>query len=1337
MTVSMRRLSKIIGLGLMLSLGLLVLMVLAVFLTSNSQSGRTWLEQQLTKSSGNTVIVHGWRYQFPDTLTIDQLTMQDANGAWLELQQAQLIWSPAQLRQGVVEIRELSVNNASVEKLSNSSDSTNTNSGLPVSLVVKQFSVQHLQLAKLGSLAVSGNINLDRAKHLQLQVDAQRLDAKGSFHLQAASDSQQLNAKLSIDEPEQGLIATAFGWQLPYPLTASGELNGPLSAIDSQVHLQSGELSADLQGLLDLQGDQNQLQINIAMPNTQARPDLSWQSLAVTGRLQGRLSQPSINATLQLSQLQLATNKLKTIAATLTGSNGQWQLQGQLAGLSNGNQQADLLQAQPLIVTADARLDLADHPINFSLQHPHLNATGNASGSDLQHSKLAMALTLPDLSRLLALSGVDLHGKASIQLNASQQDEQRQLTSTGNLSITGGDKQLQTWLAGENHFAITASADSKASAIPEFKFDNPQFNAEATGRIDGNALSGNWLLSVKDIAKLDKRSQGQMTRRGQVAGATDNFGLTADVKGELGTRFGKVTFPLKPITATIKLAQLPNTFSGNLNAKAWLAGSALDMAVTASQQAETTNVVIDRATWQSAQLQGSLKFAKKPSAWPVGLLNLQMKRLADLQPLLAQPITGALTGKIQISNSQGQPAIQLQLLAQQLGLAATTVSESSLDMNISHLQQKPQLQGTLQLHDLTSPPLHGNAQLAIAGTLNAIQLQLDSQLASADDSPLTLSSSANLDTENQQLTIQQMHSEWQQEKLHLLNPAQLNFADGLRLSPLTLGLRQAQLSLQGQLSPNLDIIAKLKQLPAELGKRFYPDLVATGFINADAHLTGNPTQPRGNININGVDIKLGNANGAALPALQLQANADLDGMKAQINSQISGGAQLQLKLNGELPLSADTPMNLVTSSQMDLNLFNPLLNAGGRRLRGQLNMNGKLTGSWSQPQSHMQLDVSKTEIRDFNLGLKIKDIAALLTLNNGRINIDKFAARAGSGKLSASGTMDLLSDGLPIDVKLSADNARILASDPLTVIINGDVALQGMLNKDLVMRGAVLVNQAEIRIPEHMPANIAVLKFAPTTPQTAVAVTKPPLNLRLDLVFNAPGNLYVRGRGIDAELYGTVRLRGSSQQPLPDGSFKLRRGEYNLVGKSLVFSQGSIGFNGGNMLDPALMFIATSSSDNISSTLRVDGNASQPTITLSSVPSLPQDEILARLLFKHGANNLSMLEMLQIGSAVASLSGVGSSISSPLSGSLEMVRKNLSLDKLSVGSSLEAGRYVLPGIYLGAKKGIIGNSTQATIQIDITKQLKLEATVGTPSTTTNKTNSNNGNSLGIIYQYDY
>jgi translocation and assembly module TamB len=201
----------------------------------------------------------------------------------------------------------------------------------------------------------------------------------------------------------------------------------------------------------------------------------------------------------------------------------------------------------------------------------------------------------------------------------------------------------------------------------------------------------------------------------------------------------------------------------------------------------------------------------------------------------------------------------------------------------------------------------------------------------------------------------------------------------------------------------------------------------------------------------------------------------------------------------------------------------------------------------------------------------------------------------------------------------------------------------------------------------------------------------------------------------------------------------LRRGTFSLIGQMLTLTEGTIDFTGAGIANPSLKLVATSTTATMIATLTVSGSARDPKVTLSSVPEVPQDEILAQLLFNTTTAKLGPFQLAQIGAALASLSGVGGG-----GDPLDKLRNALGLDRLSIGSSrtgtptVEAGRYIARDVYLGARQSATGTGTQATVQVDIARGLKLEATAGTGTpSATGATSARDAASVGVTYQFEY
>ena len=72
-------------------------------------------------------------------------------------------------------------------------------------------------------------------------------------------------------------------------------------------------------------------------------------------------------------------------------------------------------------------------------------------------------------------------------------------------------------------------------------------------------------------------------------------------------------------------------------------------------------------------------------------------------------------------------------------------------------------------------------------------------------------------------------------------------------------------------------------------------------------------------------------------------------------------------------------------------------------------------------------------------------------------------------------------------------------------------------------------------------------------------------------------------------------------------------------------------------------------------------------------------------------------------------------------------------------AQLEAGKYVLRNVYIGAKQGL-SNAPQAEVQVDLTKNLKATATIATGSSATvtqGAQQQDPGTSAGLSWQFEY
>ncbi|MGB8600598.1 MAG: translocation/assembly module TamB domain-containing protein [Rhizomicrobium sp.] len=461
------------------------------------------------------------------------------------------------------------------------------------------------------------------------------------------------------------------------------------------------------------------------------------------------------------------------------------------------------------------------------------------------------------------------------------------------------------------------------------------------------------------------------------------------------------------------------------------------------------------------------------------------------------------------------------------------------------------------------------------------------------------------------------------------------------------------------------------------------------------------------------------------------------------------GKNMHLAARGVVPLDAAHSYNLSVNGAGALQGWTTRLTADGRVLLGQVDLAGVIMGPAAQPDVRGHFRLQKGRLHDFATGLSLNDITLLANANGPSVTLAQFTARAGAGRIEGSGTVSTAGD-MAVALAVQAHKAEPFHRDGVAVRLDGAVRLSGFVKGNMTLDGTIRVLNGEIRIPDKLPPSLAVLKVRRRGDTPQALTLQKQSRIALDLTVSAPGQFFVRGRGLEAELEGGLKVAGTTTSPQIHGKLTMRRGTYSLTGTTLDFQSGTIGFDGVNVqgkLDPTLDFTAETTANSITATLNVTGTVSAPKINLTSSPSLPQDEILSQLLFQQSVQQLSPLQMASIAQAVASLSGLGAASFDPVG----LIRSNLRLDKLAVGSSssssdssqttttVEAGKYVTRRVYVGAKQDLSGG-TRALVQVDLTKHLKLQASVaaGTKASATTSTQAqDHGDTVGLSYQFEY
>jgi translocation and assembly module TamB len=729
---------------------------------------------------------------------------------------------------------------------------------------------------------------------------------------------------------------------------------------------------------------------------------------------------------------------------------------------------------------------------------------------------------------------------------------------------------------------------------------------------------------------------------------------------------------------------------------------------------------------------------------PVGRMQFRAARLADLEPLVGMQLVGSIEATLDTVDAGGKPQARLRAEGRQLGALGDKAERATLDATITDPAVHPVAAARIDLTGITAANgITGSTRIEANGPQEALVLRLTSDLNTAQG-PAHISSAATARLPQRVLELTALQADYRGETIRLLGPAKLSAADGIAIDHLRLGSGGATLSIAGAISPKLQATVALRNATPALAKPFLPDLNGAGTLALDAKLSGTLAAPAGTIRATGRGLRVQNGAGSAMPPADLDADMTLRGESAQLDARLAAGSKLRLQVAGTAPLKTDGPLNLRSTGNIDLALLDPLLTAGGRSVQGLVTLDMAVAGTMASPRASGAVRLANGSVQDFAQGIHITAISGTIAANGDTLRLQQFTGRAGDGTIAISGSVGVVAP-MPIDLTITASNARPLASDLLSATMDANLTVKGEVKGDLAVGGRIHIARADIQIPDKFPQSVAVLDVRrPGEKQPPPPTPNPPI--ALNLIIDAPEQVFVRGHGLDAEMAGQLRLGGTAAAPQIGGGFDLRHGNFSLAGQTLNFTKGKVAFDGTGLqakLNPTLNFVAESSANSITATLTITGYADQPKIRLSSTPDLPQDEILAQLLFGQSVKQLTPFQVVQIAQALAAISGIGGG-SDPLAS----VRKGLGLDRLSVGAasgsgpgaSVEAGKYVANGVYVGTKQSTSGG-TSAQVQIDLTKHLKLQSQLGTGSTaaTGNAVTPDNdpGSNIGLTYQIEY
>lgn len=469
--------------------------------------------------------------------------------------------------------------------------------------------------------------------------------------------------------------------------------------------------------------------------------------------------------------------------------------------------------------------------------------------------------------------------------------------------------------------------------------------------------------------------------------------------------------------------------------------------------------------------------------------------------------------------------------------------------------------------------------------------------------------------------------------------------------------------------------------------------------------------------------------------VQGTAQRDNGTWRVDVDGTASGGTTLAA--NGTM--AADfSSANLGLDGRVPLALANGRLRP--RAVSGTASYDLRLSGPLALSSLSGRIETTGARFALPDLSLALEGIDARIDLSGGRAQLQAGTTVSTGGRLQVSGGVGLTAP-FNADLAVQAQTVGLRQARLFETTADGTVTLQGPLTGGARIAGVIDLGSAELRIPASSGATYADLPGlrhvnepadVRRVRQWAGLIEQPGSDGRaaggpafpIDLLIRAPSRIFVRGRGLDAELGGQLRLLGTTAALVPQGRFELIRGRFDVLGQRLVLDEGFVNLRGS--FDPYLRFVATTQTERASVVLGLEGVASEPELLLSSVPELPQDEILSLLLFGRDITEISPLQALRLANALRTLSGRGGA------GVTGRLRESLALDDLDVSTDAEgnvearAGKYLSENIY----SDVVVNGAGET-------EINLNLEVSPSVTLRGRLRSDGDTGLGVYFERDY
>lgn len=1168
-----------------------------------------------------------------------------------------------------------------------------------------------------------------------LLLDGSLQDLRSRMDLQVA---QPVPATSAADHATAGNKAGTTTGTTPAPTSAPLRVQGeallhpfsavPLPLAQADIRLQGLDLRAWQTGLpathidgrltLDQKG-RGQLQLSNTRPGTWDHKALPLRSLA----LDFTQRQQDLTLTNLVAQLGSASQPAGTLRGEGHVRNGIFDLVVHADALDAKRLDA---RARATRLRGDARVqgDTAGQEITLSLQD---SANAPSAGAPLRlelHGRRTPALVRIDRAQLrTGQTLVDL--RADIGMQDQETFDVQGSLQRFRLSDFGRFPNLPA-------LALNAEFSARGQRQPALRADVKYRIADS--RLNDQPLSGNGDVHVAgdviDVPRLLLQAGANtLSAQGRLAGDKGKLDVSLDAPhlDQLGLRATGTLHATGKVSGSLARAQIALTWTG-AGLRLPLGTGAAPATVSAQNAPAPTQKATSARSARHSTSRAATRATLAAAAPAASGTATRTAALADSAPGLT---IGATEGNAHISTDRRLP-----FGVQAIDLQATARAIAANDRRIGSLTATAQL-GTgkaspLQL-DVKAEALDAGLAHADAVTLHTDGTNARHTMVAgwqAADQRWTLQASGGL-------TDLSRAPEWRGmiEKIdgsglvqaHLKAPAPLMVnARVLAVQALRLDTSLAQVDID-QLRRDGDRLAtrgridhlQLAKVLAFAGPQpaVTTDLVlgAQWDLRLEDSLSGTARVSREQ-----GDVVMHGGHPVTLGLSALEARADAGNGRVQLHFRGAGQqlGRIDLDLSTALGTGAqrlhppvDAPLaGTATLDIPSLAWVAPLVSPTAIT-EGSVRGHADIAGTVGNPRLQGGIDGTQLRVYLTDSGVDLRHGTLHAAFNDSRLLLDSLRFPGGDGELVIAGPVDFAGSQPGMRLSVTARKFQVFNRADRKLVASGAGRI-ALAEKHLDVSGDFTVDSGFIDIGRlDMPQLSDDVVIVGRTSKKGRGGMAASLDVRIGL----PNGVTLKGRGLDALLKGSLRLRNSAPEPLQaEGTLDVAKGTFSAYGRDLKIERGLVRFNG-PLNNPGLDILAMRRGLQVEAGVSVGGTVLAPRITLVSEPTVPDAEKLSWLVLGHGLSDTSQGEVGALQSAAGALlqrgaaAGVGSQLASAFG-----------LDTVSLGTSQDSlqerivtlGKQVSARLYVSYQKGLQSANNALLLRYTLSPRLTVEAEAG-------------------------